>query len=402
LTPQDKPRLFSTSKPRRSHNGYVSSIWTFDPAEDVSYAGHSIYRWYGTLPGPLVGRLLDLYADTNGPAVWDPMCGAGTTLVEARLRGISAEGFDANPLAVLVSDLKLDAYPAAVTEVVDALHALRQRVTRESAPQAPRDFSDRSFDYARKWFNEPSLTRLLQVADAVARLDAPVRLSRLLLVALASAVRDVAEVDPRCTHHLVRKRKPYMDALPLVESRALGLAEAVSQIPLREAGGEIRALQKSYLDDPASAPSLAIVHPPYLGVIHYNLIHRLSTDILRFVQEMCAPKALDDLRFDPEVLKSVDVSTDSDARYDDFLINLTSRLEQVLPAGGRAVVIMGDARHKGLLRHPFTRVVDLMESRKFDLEENFIWILQNNGGMHVLRRGHHIDHNYILVFRRAA
>jgi hypothetical protein len=74
----------------------------------------------------------------------------------------------------------------------------------------------------------------------------------------------------------------------------------------------------------------------------------------------------------------------------------------VLPAGGRAVVIMGDARHKGLLRHPFTRVVDLMESRKFDLEENFIWILQNNGGMHVLRRGHHIDHNYILVFRRAA
>jgi DNA modification methylase len=402
VSSEKRLRLLSASKPRRSHNGYVSSIWTFDPAEDVSYAGHTIYRWYGTLPGPLVGRLLDLYADTDESAVWDPMCGVGTTLVEARLRGIGAEGFDANPLAVLISSLKLDAYPAAITEVVDALHALRQAVKAEVSRRGSAGFPNESFAYARKWFNDPSLSRLLEVADAVARLDVPTRLSRLLLVALASAVRDVAEVDARCTHHLVRKRKPYVDALPLVESKALGLAEAVSQIPLRETGGETRVLQRSYLDDPASPLTLAIVHPPYLGVIHYNLIHRLSTEILRFVQETSAPQALDDLRFDPEVLRSVDVSTDSDARYDDFLAKLGSRLEQVLCEGARAVVIIGDARHKGFLRHPFTRVIDLMESRSFTLEENFIWILQNNGGMHVLRRGHHIDHNYILVFRRRA
>ena len=394
-------RLFSTSKPRRSHNGYVSSIWTFDPAEDVSYAGHTIYRWYGTLAGPLVGRLLDLYAEADDAAVWDPMCGVGTSLVEARLRGIGAEGFDGNPLAVLISTLKLDAHPGAVAEVVDALHTVRHSVMTESR-EGVADFPDESFAYARKWFNEPSLHRLLHVADAVARLEVPTRLSRLLLVALAAAVRDVAEVDARCTHHLVRKRKPYTDALPLLESKALGLAEAVSRIPLRERGAEVRVFQGSYLDDPVGRPTLAIVHPPYLGVIHYNLIHRLSTELLRFLQETSAPQALDGLNFNPDALRSADVSTDADARYDDFLVQLATRLEQVLGEGSRAVVIMGDARHKGLLRHPFTRVVELMESQKFGLEENFIWILQNNGGMHVLRRGHHIDHNYILVFRRAA
>ena len=41
-----------------------------------------------------------------------------------------------------------------------------------------------------------------------------------------------------------------------------------------------------------------------------------------------------------------------------------------------------------------------MEGNGFGLEENFIWLLQNNGGMHVLRRGNFIDHNYIAVFRR--
>jgi len=394
-------RLFSTAKPRRSNNGYVSSIWTFDPAEDVSYAGHTIYRWYGTLPGPLVGRLLDLYADTDETTVWDPMCGVGTSLVEARLRGVGAEGFDANPLAVLISTLKLDAYPGAVADVVDALHNLR-RGMKTGSPEQVEDFPDESFAYARKWFNEPSLSRLLQVAHAVARLKIPTRLSRLLLVALAAAVRDVAEVDARCTHHLVRKRKPYTDALPLLESKALGLAEAVSRIPLREGGAAVRAVQRSYVDDPTNRPSLAIVHPPYLGVIHYNLIHRLSTELLRSLQETSAPQALDGLDFDPDALRSTDVSTDADARYDEFLIRLATRLEHVLDEGSRAVVIMGDARHKGLLRHPFTRVIDLMEHSGFGLEENFIWILQNNGGMHVLRRGHHIDHNYILVFRRRA
>lgn len=392
-------RLFSTTKPRRSNNGYVSSIWTFDPAEDVSYAGHTIYRWYGTLPGPLVGRLLDLYADTDEAVVWDPMCGVGTSLVEARLRGVGAEGFDANPLAVLISTLKLDAYPGAVADVVDALHTLRHGM-KTAPPEQVEDFPDESFAYARKWFNEPSLRRLLQVADAVARLEVPTRLSRLLLVALAAAVRDVAEVDARCTHHLVRKRKPYTDALPLLESKALGLAEAVSRIPLRAGGAEVRVVQRSYVDDPKNRPSLAIVHPPYLGVIHYNLIHRLSTELLRFLQGTSAPQALDGLDFDPEALRSTDISTDADARYDEFLMRLATRLEHALDEGSRAVVIMGDARHKGLLRHPFTRVIELMEGSGFDLEENFIWILQNNGGMHVLRRGHHIDHNYILVFRR--
>jgi hypothetical protein len=92
----------------------------------------------------------------------------------------------------------------------------------------------------------------------------------------------------------------------------------------------------------------------------------------------------------------------TDQQYDAFLLQLATRLDTVMDEGGRAAVIMGDARHKSLLRHPFTRMIDLMESTKFALEENFIWILQNNGGMHVLRRGHHIDHNYILVFRRMA
>ena len=389
-----------TTKPARSANGYVSSLWDFPSDQDVSYAAHSIYRWYGTLPGPLVDRVLDLYGESLTSPVWDPMCGVGTTLVEARLRGVPAEGWDVNPLACLIAQAKLDPYPGAVATTIEVLHELREALTTPGDVDA---YNDESFDYARKWFGTASLTRLLEVAEAVGRLQIDERTRRLLLIALASITRDVAEVDPRCTHHLVRKTKPFADALPLVESQAVAVAEALAAVPLTEAqeGGWSVQQRNCVSDAPVPKSDLVIAHPPYLGVIHYHLIHRLATELLRFVQLAHAPKALANLEFSPEVIRSDDASTDRDASYSEFLGGLASRLRGSTTPGGRAVVIIGDSRHRGHLRHPFTFVIDVLEREGLMLEENFIWILQNNGGMHIRRRGHHIDHNYILVFRNS-
>ncbi len=394
------PTKPKAAKPGKTKNGFVSSIWSFPPTEDVSYAGHSIYRWYGTLPGPLVARLLDLYGSGLAHPVWDPMAGGGTTLVEARLKGVPAVGYDINALSCLVARTKLDPFPTAIQEVIDALHGIRAGSSRSRDISG---FEDASFGYARKWFNEPSLERLLQVASAIGEAKFETRLQRLLLVALAGITREVAEVDPRCTHHLVRKGKGYVDALPLLGKRALAIAEAVAEVPLREAapGADWLIHQQSALEPAADTQAdLVIAHPPYLGVIHYHLIHRLGTEVLRYLQAEHGLSALDGLTFDAEEIKAGDGSTDNSAKYGVFLEGLASSLSEVVVPGGRAVIILGDARHKGMLRHPFTDAIRLMEESGFALEENFIWLLQNNGGMHVLRRGHHIDHNYIMVFKK--
>jgi hypothetical protein len=386
-----------SGKPATGKNGLISSIWTFPPEDDVSYAAHSIYRWYGTLPGPLVGRLLDLYGG-GADAVIDPMCGVGTTLVEARLRGLSAEGWDVNPLACLITQTKLEPVPAAVASTLKALHGIEESLnTRFHDTSA---FADDSFDYARKWFSEASLERLLRVACATAETIADDRIARLLLVALAGCVREVAEVDARCTHHLVRKRKPYVDVLPLLQRRALGIAEQLAALPLPEDGAYGVVRQADVMAQELPTNALSLLHPPYLGVIHYHLIHRLSTEVLRFVQIVASPNVLDALNFDPVSLKASDVSTDRDDAYAGFTEGLTQKVAAATAPDGRVVVILGDARHKGHLRHPFTEFIFLMERAGLALEDLFIWILQNNGGMHVLRRGHHIDHNYILVFHR--
>lgn len=388
-------------KPAQSSNGYVSSVWDFPPDVDVSYAAHTIYRWYGTLPGPLVGRLLDLYADPQSALpVWDPMCGGGTTLVEARLRGIPAVGWDVNPLACLVARAKIHSGAVSIADVDSALEWIRARA---AAPNWTGGFGDDSFAYAGKWFETAALDALLELTDVVAQVPASPSTERILLLALAASTRDIAEVDPRCTHHLVRKRKVGADPFDVFERKARGLAGALAAAPNLDQVSRISVDQCDMASASEPPPSsLAIVHPPYLGIIHYHLIHRLGTELLRWVNERRAPECLDGFLFDPDWIRSVDGSTDHEGAYGHFVDRMCSTLEQGVVPGGHAVVIMGDGRHKGLLRHSFTNVIGVMESHGFAMEENFIWLLQNNGGMHVLRRGHHIDHNYIMVFRRQA
>jgi hypothetical protein len=144
----------------------------------------------------------------------------------------------------------------------------------------------------------------------------------------------------------------------------------------------------------------ALIHPPYLGVINYHQIHRLATDMLDIVKRTIAPAGLASYDFSYATLKQHDVSTDRTEKYMQFVDNLASVMTRIVAPDGRCAVIIGDQRYKGHLRHPFTDFINHFENNGFVLEENFIWVLQNNGGMHVLRRGHFIDHNYILIFHK--
>lgn len=84
-----------------------TTVWSF-PSRGA-WAGHK-----GTYRGnwsPHVPRNLILRYSKRGSTVLDPMCGGGTTLIEARLLGRKAMGFDINPTAVLRSRNALQHLP---------------------------------------------------------------------------------------------------------------------------------------------------------------------------------------------------------------------------------------------------------------------------------------------------
>jgi hypothetical protein len=401
LAPSETPvaRMKGTPRPERGtrpSDALISSVWSFD-----GRGGDQVYRWYGTLPRPLVERLLGLYCPP-GTRVLDPFVGLGATLDAAADAGLQAHGLDVNPLACLAARVRLftgGASAAAVSRARVVVAGLRLRRAPEGCAPWAAALRDENLDYARKWFRADTLGALLRLLFAIAD-EEDAAVARVHLVAAAQIIREVASVDPRCTHHLVTKQKPFIDPLPLWLEQVAQVVRAVR--PNAADPRRVVVQQASALECPGELPpaGFVLIHPPYLGVINYHLIHRLATDLLGIVQQVRAPEALAGLDFGHERLRATDMSTDRTETYQRSVERLADAMAGATAADARCVVIIGDQRHKGHLRHPFTDYISAFESRGFLLEENFIWLLQNNGGMHVLRRGHFIDHNYILVFNR--
>jgi site-specific DNA-methyltransferase (cytosine-N4-specific) len=384
------------SKPHGTKR-YTSSIWSFPGS-----GGEQLYRWYGTLPRALVERLISLYAADDTTRVLDAFTGLGTTLDVAADAQLHAQGVDSNPLACLATEARLFGVPSE-SAVAATVNRIIKSFIKPASPRTAKRWdsllAEKRFAYTKKWFREDTLAAMLALLFRIAAVDDP-RIQRLLFVSAAQVVRDVASVDPRCTHHLVTKRKPFINPLPLWREKVAQAVKAVRSEPADPALVSVR--QASILSAPLADESaeFVFIHPPYLGVIHYHLIHRLATDLLDIVSTVRRPASLRAYDFEHERLKKSDVSTDNTKPYQAFVGQLATVMQRVVAPGGRCAVIIGDQRHKGHLRHPFTDFIGSFESSGFQLEENFIWILQNNGGMHILRRGHFIDHNYILIFHK--
>lgn len=396
---QDAPKPEHKTKPQAAGK-YVSSVWSFP-----HFNNNQLYRWYGTLPQPLVERLMTLYGLDDRTHVLDAFMGSGTTLDVAADRSLGAVGLDVNPVACLLSEARLFGVPDAASVLAEADQIVEDLTLGSSRFPAPQHGDQSAFvtadryEYTRKWFRPDTLEAVLSLLFRIAETQ-DVRIQRLMFVVAAQVIRQVASVDPRCTHHLVTKQKPFIDPVPLWRKSLMEGLPAMRSVPADPSLTSV--VQGSVLTAPIPENSVnfALVHPPYLGVINYHLIHRLASDLLDFVNSKRSPAALEPYNFDHQQLKKHDVSTDHSGKYQQFVEALASKMYGTVSPNGRCAIIIGDQRHKGHLRHPFTDFIRWFEKCGFMLEENFIWLLQNNGGMHVLRRGHFIDHNYILIFHK--
>ena len=239
------------------------------------YATHLLHAFAARCPPPLARWAIERYS-APGEVVLDPMCGSGTTLVEAAIAGREGWGADIDPLARLLAEAKSRSAPP------DEVSALAEAVEARFAAGVDDDgWRPEGIDVA-KWFRDDVAADLARLRVVLAEVESSSTLGRVawavfssLIVARTSVANardlvhsrhhhqdrpDPSDVPARYVRALRRAAKLHRDFNELLPAQAGALAEVV--------GTDARCLPVE-----AGSAGLVFTSPPYCSALDYTRAH---------------------------------------------------------------------------------------------------------------------------------
>lgn len=182
----------------------------------LRYGTHGIHEYRGKFFPQLVRSLINIAEVPKRGLIADPMCGSGTTCVEAVLGGYRSIGLDMNPLSVFMGRVKCSLLSVDPDLMKNAYGRLREQLLRPAGRSLARmtyfnSLPARDQEYLSAWFSDQVLQDLDEVSRAIQQADVQVRdffrlcLSNILRnvswqkdedLRVRKEVRPEAEIDP--------------------------------------------------------------------------------------------------------------------------------------------------------------------------------------------------------------
>lgn len=244
--------------------------WTSDASNKaLSYFSHGIFRYFGKFPPPIARYLINEYVPDGGLVI-DPMCGSGTTSLEALLLNRKAKCYDTNPLAVLISRVKI-----TPIKKVKALENLERLLSLAKTSKA-KPVSLIGLRNPEHWFLPETIQSLSKIKWAINQIGTDNSLKDLFMVAFLGIVRRVSRATTQQGRLFLDVETAEKDALPFFEKKSREIIESVSELPKNS---NIEIEQKSIMDEDHSITELAdliICHPPYFNSYKYSGVNSLE------------------------------------------------------------------------------------------------------------------------------
>jgi len=277
--------------------------------QSTRYSAHGLHEYKGKFNPQIVRAIGNLLQIHDRALILDPFCGSGTCLLECAHTGWDAIGMDLNPLAVFISNAKLNAMRIPIRELQSEVNRLIKKLKKTASRldfQRPFRSSELKLlqshkfleipnrQYLEKWFSISVLAQLAFIEGQIRNIE-KLNLQNILRVVLSDGLREVSYQDPGDLR--IRRRKSPKDnyaAIPDFISRLDQRTQTI--IRARRILGRIRGSQQAILADcrndfpyyklRAERPfDFMITSPPYATALPYIDTQRLSLAFLGLLDQ---------------------------------------------------------------------------------------------------------------------
>jgi len=316
-------------------------IWEVPHRMNSRYLSHDYFRYIGKFPPQLPREFISRYAKKGGLIV-DPMCGGGTVLIEAKIAGYDAVGFDINPVSVLVSKTVVTVIEPALLE-----HHVKQFISNAGSGMLGTVFMNTSNGkrkspipdlFGNEKFYDPQnleeLSILKNQIDVIEESD----VRNFLTVAFLSIMRQVSQANVKKMNTEIDENKPRRDVWTTFYKKLKQMIEintSLWELPKTNIRVELCNALSTPLE--AEAASLVIIHPPYLTNTAFSEAVQLQLAWLGIKHTDIWKK---ELRCRGSYFREPD-------GLQKYLIDWNSALKEtyrVLEKGGKCVVVVGDGQ----------------------------------------------------------
>lgn len=175
-----------------------SKEWAFESVRSTEQWTHGYHRYPAKFLPDVVRKIIEDYAQ-DSKLIADLFAGCGTTLVEAKVHGISSVGTDINPVAQLITKVKTTALPSAV------LLQAYETFVRLFDEYNENDYADIKKHYRIDyWFTLPQKAKIAFLYDKVSHLDVTDDIKDFFYVCISHILKN-------CSWWLQSSTKPQRD-----------------------------------------------------------------------------------------------------------------------------------------------------------------------------------------------
>ena len=249
------------------------ALFPVPPDRRMEDGVHSLHPYPAKFPASLAGNILSRFA-RPGDMVLDPFCGSGTTIVEARLRGMRAVGVDINGLACLVSKVK--ATPLTNADFAEVRLALTKVRGMVNSPNCAEKKTPPDFAKLDHWFQDNVVQEISALLSVVTKCKSGV-VRDFLRVVLSSIIVRVSNQESDTRYAAIDKNIGDLFTMNLFVKKTTEAAERM-RVFSRRAGNSSVAVHNAdsrRLSFIASESADCIVtSPPYANTYDYYLYHK--------------------------------------------------------------------------------------------------------------------------------